>query len=145
MSSGWSSGQLTVTSIWALVSILPCFASLLIARYARKNMKATTCSPLNSITVKGSNGSSRSQLLNPSMGLPLECRDDEHFRQVGGDIEQIGRGIVENIILRLDQNRTDETGERRVHGDRHAAAHDLHRGLHRSRVKIVERGDRKQH
>jgi hypothetical protein len=35
-------------------------------------MKATTCSPLNSMTVKGSNGSSRYQLLNPSIDLPLD-------------------------------------------------------------------------
>src|SRR5215469_2003257 len=131
MSSGWSSGQLTVTSIWALVSILPCFASLLIARYARKNINATTCSPLNSITVKGSNGSSRSQLLNPSMRLPLQRRNDEDLGQIGGDIEQISRSIVENVILRLYQDRPDETGKRRIHGDRHAPAHDLHRRFHR--------------
>src|SRR5262250_2578608 len=142
MSSGWSSGQLTVTSIWALVSILPCFASLLIARYARKNIKATTCSPLNSITVKGSNGSSRSQLLNPSMGLPLECRNNKDFGQVGSYVEQIRRSVVENVILHLYQDRTDETGECGVHRDRHAAAHDLHRGFHRCRIEIVEAGDR---
>src|SRR5215469_5572110 len=127
MSSGWSSGQLTVTSIWAFVSILPCFASLLIARYARKNINATTCNPLNSITVKGSNGSSRSQLLNPSMSLPLERRNDKDFGQIGGHVKQIRRSAVENVILHLHQDRADEADERRVHGDRHAAAHHLHR------------------
>src|ERR1700730_12590281 len=126
MSSGWLSGQLTVTSISALLVMLPCFASRFIARYARKNKKATTCSPLNSITVKGSNGSSRSQLLNPSMRLPLQRRNDEDLGQIGGDIDQISRSIVEDVLLRLHQDRPDETGECRVHGDRHAAAHDLH-------------------
>src|SRR5215469_16972655 len=145
MSSGWLSGQLTVTSISALVSILPCFASVWIARYARKNMKATTCRPLNSMTVKGSNGSSRSQLLNPSMGLPLERRHHENFGQIGGHVEQVGRRVIENVVLRLYQNRTNQTCKRRVHGNRHATAHDLHRGFHGSRVETVEAGDREQH
>src|SRR6266478_3194740 len=76
-----------------------------------KNMKATTCNPLNSMTVKGSNGSSRSQLLNPSIGLPLERRDDKNLGQVGGNVEQIRRCVVENLILRLHQDRADETGQ----------------------------------
>src|SRR5215472_65983 len=88
-------------------------------------MNATTCRPLNSITVKGSNGSSRSQLLNPSMGLPLECRNDKDLGQIGGHVEQVRRSVVENVILHLYQDRTDQTRERGVHRDRHAAAHDL--------------------
>jgi hypothetical protein len=47
--------------------------------------------------------------------------------------------------LRLHQDRTDETGQGGIHRHRHAAAHDLHRRLHRCRIEIVERGDREQH
>jgi hypothetical protein len=43
----------------AFDSILPSLAWGAIANSAMKNRKATTCSALNSITLKGSNGSSR--------------------------------------------------------------------------------------
>jgi hypothetical protein len=43
----------------ALESTLPSFESGAIESSARKNRKATTCNALNSMTLKGSNGSSR--------------------------------------------------------------------------------------
>src|SRR5215472_3394121 len=58
-SSGWLSGQSIVMINSALVSTLPSFASGEIASSAIKNRKAMTWSALNSITLNGSNGSSR--------------------------------------------------------------------------------------
>jgi hypothetical protein len=48
-----------VTMNSAFESILPSLASGDIAKSARKKRNETTCSALNSMTLKGSNGSSR--------------------------------------------------------------------------------------
>src|SRR5215831_2474502 len=112
-SSGWPSGQLMVTRNSALDSTLPCLASGFITRSAMKNRKVTTCSALNSITLKGSNGRSVGKLLKLSIGIALQHGDDEHLGEVGREREQFcGRGI-EHVVLGLHQDRADQAGERR--------------------------------
>src|SRR6185437_1961250 len=58
-SSGWLSGQSMVMMNSALESILPSLASGEMESSAMKKRKAMTCSALNSMTLNGSNGSSR--------------------------------------------------------------------------------------
>src|SRR6516162_7276271 len=123
MSSGWLSGQPMVTMNSALVSILPWSASGFMTRSAMKNRNATTCSALNSMTLKGSNGLSSGQLPKLSMRTPFEHGHHENLGQVGGKAEQpLGR-LVEHVILGLHQDRADQPGQGRVHGHRHAVAH----------------------
>src|SRR3954454_6316894 len=102
----------------ALESILPSVASGRIASSAMKNRKAITCSALNSITLKGSNGSSREYRPKSSFMNAFQRRDDAGFGQCDG-LRKHPRGRrVEHVVLNLQQDRTDQPGKRGVHGDR---------------------------
>ncbi len=78
-------------------------------------------------------------------GLLLEHRYDEDLGQVGGEPEHLRGGLVEHVVLGLHQDRADQAGEGRIHGDRHAVAHQAHRALDRGAVGGIETGDRGQH
>src|SRR3974377_1971164 len=101
MSSGWWAGQTIVTMNSALVSILPWSASGFMTRSAIKNRKATTCSALNSMTLKGSNGRSSGWLAKLSIPASLEDGNDKDLGQVGGKREQPLRRLVEHVVLGL--------------------------------------------
>src|SRR3954447_26234091 len=110
----------------ALESILPSVASGLIASSAMKNRKAITCSALNSITLKGSNGSSREYRPKSSFMNALQCGNHTGFRQCDGLGKNPRGRCVQHVILDLQQDRTDQAGKRRVHRDCHAVAHQAH-------------------
>src|SRR3954467_15885637 len=118
----------------ALESILPSVASGLIAKSAMKNRKAITCSALNSITLKGSNGSSRGYSPKSSFMDAFQCGNDAGFRQGDGLRKHARRRGVEHVVLDFQQNRADQAGERGVHRDRHAVAHQSHRRFHHRAV-----------
>ncbi len=71
--------------------------------------------------------------------------DHEHLGQVGGEREQLRCRAIEHVVLGLQQDRADEPAERRIHGDRHAIAHQPHRAFHRRPIRRVEPGDGRQH
>src|SRR3981189_2688448 len=104
----------------ALVSILPCFVSGFIASRAMKNRKAITCSALNSITLKGSNGSSRGYRPKSSFMEAFQRRNDARLGQRDGLRKYPRRRRVEHVVLNLQQDRTDKAGKRRIHPDPHA-------------------------
>src|SRR5436305_9757441 len=106
----------------AFESILPSVASGLIAKSAMKNRKAITCSALNSITLKGSNGSSRGYRPKTSCMDAFQRRNDAGFSQGDGLRKHPRRRRGEHVILDLQENRTDQASQRRVHRDRHAVA-----------------------
>src|SRR4051795_2826299 len=114
----------------ALLSILPSLASGVIANSAMKNRKAITCSALNSITLNGSNGSSRGYRPKSSFMEAFQRRNDPRFRQGDGLRKHPRRRRVEHVVLNFEQNRTDQASQRRIHRYRHAVAHQAHRRFH---------------
>src|SRR5436305_6636751 len=144
-SSGWLSGQSIVMMNSALESILPSLASGRIASSAMKNRKAITCSALNSITLKGSNGSSREYRPKSSFMNAFQCGNDAGFGQSDGLRKYPRRRRVEHVVLDLQQDRTDQAGKRGIHRDRHAVAHQAHGGFHHGAVGRIETGDRREH
>src|SRR5947209_5204730 len=144
-SSGWLSGQSMVMMNSALESILPSVASGLIAKSAMKNRKAITCSALNSITLKGSNGSSRGYRPNSSFMNAFQCGNDAGFGQCDGLRKHARRRRVKHVVLNLQQDRADQTGKRGVHRNRHAVAHQSHRRFHHGAVRRIETGNRREH
>src|SRR5512137_1906281 len=114
----------------ALESILPPLVSGETISMAMKNRKAMTCSALNSITPSGSKDSSRGYRLNSSSMAAFQGRGDVCLRQhdsIGKHV--LGRG-VEHVILNPDEDGADQARHRRVHGHRHAVAHQSHRRFH---------------
>src|SRR4051795_1634483 len=97
----------------ALLSILPSLASGEIASSAMKNRKAITCSALNSITLKGSNGSSRGYKPKSSFMDAFQRGNDAGFGQCDGLRKYPGRRRVEHVVLDLQQDRADEARKRR--------------------------------
>src|ERR1700709_349375 len=129
----------------ALESILPSVASGLIASSAMKNRKAITCSALNSITLKGSNGSSRGYRPKSSFMDAFQGGNDAGFGQCDGLRKYARRRRVEHVVRDFPQERTDQAGKRRIHRDRHAVAHQAHGGFHHGAVCRIETGDRGEH
>src|SRR5438309_5075138 len=125
----------------AFESILPSLASGAIASRAMKNRKAITCSALNSITLKGSNGSSRGYRPKSSFMEAVQRRNDAGFGQYDGLRKELRRRRVEHVVLDLEQDRANQAGKRRIHRDRHAVTHQAHRGFDHSAVCRVEAGD----
>src|ERR1700733_10017745 len=144
-SSGWLSGQSMVMMNSAFESILPSVASGLIASRAMKNKKAIPCSALNSITLKGSNGSSRGYRPKSSFMNAFQRGNDAGFGQCDGLRKYPRRRRVEHVVLYLQQDRTDQAGKRRIHRYRHAVAHQAHGGFHHGAVGRIETGDRREH
>src|SRR4051794_31478114 len=103
----------------AFESILPSLASGAIASRAMKNRNAITCKALNSITLNGSNGSSRRYRPKSSCMEAVQCRNDARFGQCDGLRKQLRRRRVEHVILDLEQDRTDQAGQRGIHRYRH--------------------------
>src|SRR5258707_13027127 len=129
----------------AFESILPSVASGLIASSAMKNRKAMTCSALNNITLKGSNGSSRGYRPKSSFMDAFQCGNDAGFGQCDGLRNYPRRRRVEHVVLDLQEDRTDQAGKRRIHRDCHAIAHQAHGGFHHGAVARIETGDRREH
>src|SRR3954454_19101164 len=129
----------------ALESILPSVASGRIASSAMKNRKAITCRALNSITLKGSNGSSREYSPKSSFMEAFQCGNDAGFGQCDGLRKYPRRRRVEHVVLYLQQDRTDQAGKRRIHRDRHAVAHKAHGGFHHRAIRRIQSGDRSEH
>src|SRR3954465_1698483 len=139
-SSGWLSGQSMVMMNSALESILPSVASGLIASSAMKNRKAITCSALNSITLKGSNGSSREYRPKSSFMDAFQRGNDAGFGQCNGLRKYPRRRRVEHVVLDLQQDRTDQPGKRGIHRYRHAVAHQAHGGFHHRAIRRIQTG-----
>src|SRR4051794_1353932 len=129
----------------AFESILPSLASGVIANSAMKNRKAITCSALNSITLNGSNGSSRGYRPKSSFMEAFQRRNDPRFRQGDGLRKYPRRRRVEHVVLNLEQDRTDKAGKRRIHRDRHAIPHQAHGGFHDRAVCRVDARDWGEH
>src|SRR3954451_6597938 len=129
----------------ALESILPSVASGLIASKAMKNKNAITCSALNSITLKGSNGSSRGYRPKSSCMDAFQRRNDAGLGQGDGLRKHPRRRRVEHVILDFQEDRTDQASQRRVHRNSHAVAHQAHGGFHHRAVGRIEAGDRREH
>ena len=148
-SSGWLSGQSRLIMNSALLSTLPSFASGATISSAMKNRKARICSALNSTTLNGSKASSRGSRSKSSIirraAPAVQRRDDMHLGEVDREGEDLRRGAVQQRVLDLEQDRPRQADQRRVHGDRHAVAHQRHRRPHRLAVLGVQPGDRRQH
>src|SRR3954447_9963465 len=129
----------------AFESILPSLASGVIANRAMKNRKEITCSALNNIKLNGSNGSSRGYRPKSSFMEAFQRRNDPRFRQGDGLRKYPRCRRVEHVVLTLEQDRTDKSGKRRIHRDRHAIAHQAHGGFHDRAVCRVDARDWSQH
>src|SRR6516225_7151093 len=96
-----------VTMNSAFDSILPSLACGAIAKSAMKNRKATTCSALNSMTLNGSNDSSRGYRLKSSIIVALQHR---HHLRLGEPycVREYARGCgIEHVILDFQKDRAD--------------------------------------
>src|SRR5919106_5123127 len=133
-SSGRPSGQVSVIRNSALGSTAPVLAIGLISRNARTNITTKPSSALNSRSVKPNPIPLRRRIVLPPFGrgqglAAFERRQDENLGEPGGTADQLLDPAIQQKSLHLQEHAADQTGQRGVQRDRHAAAHRSERAL----------------